>query len=252
MIKRSGTNEICQQMEPYESSWMEYGVYASSSQISSVRVRLCEVEETLNAICSSTLRFVTFPCTRRSSISSMSWILVCGSRLFELDKERHHPFATVIQTYTGFLDGRKVHRTVSSLFAQCEIPRGKNFRSLRNGSRVLRLDTKTTVGLQTFLALGLCFLECAKLSQGNPSLSLALSSSQPLKGTSGSVIVPGERVIGAMGCGKWVWVSCECTREVGRQEKPWVEGGMVWRERIGSSKSSQSLSIAHKWAVEID
>ncbi|GKD53148.1 hypothetical protein Tco_1286535, partial [Tanacetum coccineum] len=48
----------------------------------------------------------------------------------------------------------------------------------------------------------------------NPSLPLALYTISPLKGSSGCVILPGERVIGAMGCGKWVWVSCECTREV--------------------------------------
>ncbi|GJZ66181.1 hypothetical protein Tco_1550565, partial [Tanacetum coccineum] len=49
------------------------------------------------------------------------------------------------------------------------------------------------------------FVVSVESNPSNPSLSLALSSSQPLKGTSGCVIVPGERVIGAMGCGKWVW-----------------------------------------------
>ncbi|GKF18308.1 hypothetical protein Tco_0063226 [Tanacetum coccineum] len=39
----------------------------------------------------------------------------------------------------------------------------------------------------------------------NPSLPLALYTISPLKGSSGCVILPGERVIGAMGCGKWVW-----------------------------------------------
>ncbi|GKG26878.1 hypothetical protein Tco_0402581, partial [Tanacetum coccineum] len=87
-----------------ESSWIGvWCISVSSSQIRSVRVRLCEVEflliafntqlkvfhtplddntsceqnilkETLNAIRSSMLRFVIFPCTRRSSMSLMSWI----------------------------------------------------------------------------------------------------------------------------------------------------------------------------------
>ncbi|GKF99472.1 hypothetical protein Tco_0298255 [Tanacetum coccineum] len=65
-----------------------------------------------------------------------------------------------------------------------------------------------------FYLLGCVCCESTKLSQGNPSVSLALYTISPLKGSSGCVILPGERVIGAMGCGKWVWVSCECTREV--------------------------------------
>ncbi|GKF90530.1 hypothetical protein Tco_0274231, partial [Tanacetum coccineum] len=46
------------------------------------------------------------------------------------------------------------------------------------------------------------FVVSVESNPSNPSLLLALSSSQPLKGTSGCVIVPGERVIGAMGSGE--------------------------------------------------
>ncbi|GKA03941.1 retrotransposon protein, putative, ty1-copia subclass [Tanacetum coccineum] len=80
-------------------------------------------------------------------------------------------------------------------------------------------------------------------------------------------------VIGAMGCGKWGGVSCECTREVVWARNRGGEGfevlaprgegyevgfvctmaeiGCNWA-RIGPSKSSQSLSNAHKWAVVND
>ncbi|GKD25553.1 hypothetical protein Tco_1231767 [Tanacetum coccineum] len=79
-----------------------------------------------------------------------------------------------------------------------------------------------------------------------------------------------------MGCGERVWVSWEGTWDSGLEVKPWDEAGKgfgakgLWPNkvqvgfvctmaeigcnwaRIGPSKSSQSLSIAHKWAVEID
>ncbi|GJW61772.1 hypothetical protein Tco_0111107 [Tanacetum coccineum] len=45
--------------------------------------------------------------------------------------------------------------------------------------------------------------------QGNPSLPFVLTSSQPLKGFVGLSVLPGERVIGALGCGERVWVSWE-------------------------------------------
>ncbi|GJY98721.1 putative ribonuclease H-like domain-containing protein [Tanacetum coccineum] len=36
----------------------------------------------------------------------------------------------------------------------------------------------------------------------------------------------GERVIGSMGCGKWVWGTGKCTREVVWPCKPWERGGL--------------------------
>ncbi|GKF17065.1 hypothetical protein Tco_0061983, partial [Tanacetum coccineum] len=59
-------------------------------------------------------------------------------------------------------------------------------------------------------------------------------------------------VIGAMGSGEGYGIAVECTRDSGFGHKPWGKLiGCNWA-RIGPSKSSQSLSIAHKWAVEID
>ncbi|GJX95523.1 hypothetical protein Tco_0351321 [Tanacetum coccineum] len=84
--------------------------------------------------------------------------------------------------------------------------------------------------------------------QGNPSLSLALQHSQPSMGSSGCVIAKlaklirlgnGYRRIGLAGGGTW------------DSGFAMAETGCNWA-RIGPSKSSQSLSIAHKWAVEID
>ncbi|GJV32895.1 hypothetical protein Tco_1393295 [Tanacetum coccineum] len=113
----------------------------------------------------------------------------------------------------------------------------------------------------------------------NPSPPLAFHHSQPWMGCFGLCDCARGEVIGAMGCGKWVWVSCEWYLGGGLGLKPWGRGGMVLapsglrvrgscrcglgfvctmaeigcsRARIGPSKSSQSLSIAHKWAVEID
>ncbi|GKE61364.1 hypothetical protein Tco_1511731, partial [Tanacetum coccineum] len=74
----------------------------------------------------------------------------------------------------------------------------------------------------------------------NPSPSLALHHSQPWMGCFGLSDFQVGRVIGA-GPNK-VQVGFVCTM---------AEIGCNWA-RIGPSKSSQSLSIAHKWAVEID
>ncbi|GKC12277.1 hypothetical protein Tco_1009059 [Tanacetum coccineum] len=66
-----------------------------------------------------------------------------------------------------------------------------------------------------------------------------------------------------MGSGEGYGIAVECTRDSGFGHKPW--GRLVWSgfglamaeigcnwARIGPSKSSQSLSNAHKWAVVID
>ncbi|GKD17203.1 hypothetical protein Tco_1206361 [Tanacetum coccineum] len=45
-------------------------------------------------------------------------------------------------------------------------------------------------------------------------------------GASGCVISKWEGVIGSMGCGKWVWGTGKCTREVVWPCKPWGEA--VW------------------------
>ncbi|GJT96164.1 hypothetical protein Tco_1091682 [Tanacetum coccineum] len=118
--------------------------------------------------------------------------------------------------------------------------------------------------------------------QGNPSPPLCLDFISPLKGFVGLSVLPGERVIGALGWWGKVKVSWDGTLDSGKARKTMGEGcnglagrvywawvcigptgfgvgfactmaeiGCNWA-RIGPSKSSQSLSIAHKWAVEID
>ncbi|GJS27874.1 hypothetical protein Tco_0488494 [Tanacetum coccineum] len=66
---------------------------------------------------------------------------------------------------------------------------------------------------------------------------------------------------GYRGWGEWgrVRVSCLWYLGGGLCSKPWGRGGKVFGGKavmvqlwIGPSKSSQSLSIAHKWAVVID
>ncbi|GKB77254.1 hypothetical protein Tco_0944149, partial [Tanacetum coccineum] len=75
--------------------------------------------------------------------------------------------------------------------------------------------------------MGCACCKSTKLSQGNPSLPSFLNTISPFMGSSGCVIVPGERVIGAMVCGERVWVSWEGTWDSGLAVKPWERGGMV-------------------------
>ncbi|GKF11425.1 hypothetical protein Tco_0049351 [Tanacetum coccineum] len=66
---------------------------------------------------------------------------------------------------------------------------------------------------------------------------------------------PRGEVIGVMGSGEGYGIAVECTRDSGLELETVGKAGMVLAPRgvrIGPSKSSQSLSIAHKWAVEID
>ncbi|GJT45319.1 hypothetical protein Tco_0954034 [Tanacetum coccineum] len=121
---------------------------------------------------------------------------------------------------------------------------------------MLALDRKT--GLRSPFAFSLSWVVFAvrvQTLQSNPSLLFVLSSSQPLKGVRVFVYVELERFIGVLGRWEWVGVSCDGTWDSGKARKTMGKGGMILAVnglRIGPSKSSQSLSIAHKWAVEID
>ncbi|GJV09773.1 hypothetical protein Tco_1351314, partial [Tanacetum coccineum] len=81
--------------------------------------------------------------------------------------------------------------------------------------------------------------------QGNPSLSLALHISQPLMGIGLSDFQVG---MGYKGNGEVGMVRGLAVNVLGR----WYGLETVGERWIGPSKSSQSLSNAHKWAVEID
>ncbi|GJX72144.1 hypothetical protein Tco_0309315 [Tanacetum coccineum] len=64
-----------------------------------------------------------------------------------------------------------------------------------------------------------------------------------------------DRVEGYRGTSLWEGegVSCRGTLGGGLGLKQWGSGGLGFGGKwIGPSKSSQSLSIAHKWAVVID
>ncbi|GJZ27775.1 hypothetical protein Tco_0572422 [Tanacetum coccineum] len=98
-----------------------------------------------------------------------------------------------------------------------------------------------------------------------------------LKGVLGLCDLPGKGFVGVLGRWEWVGVSCGVYWRGGLGLKQWGEVGLIFGgymegcrdgyevgfvctmaeigcnwARIGPSKSSQSLSIAHKWAVVID
>ncbi|GJZ94341.1 hypothetical protein Tco_0666544 [Tanacetum coccineum] len=95
----------------------------------------------------------------------------------------------------------------------------------------------------------------------NPSPPLAFLTISPLKGVLGLCDLPGKGFVGVLGRWEWVGVSWEVLWGSGLELKPWEMAGngfggygvtVQYGCRIGPSKSSQSLSIAHKWAVVID
>ncbi|GKB37825.1 hypothetical protein Tco_0882767 [Tanacetum coccineum] len=86
----------------------------------------------------------------------------------------------------------------------------------------------------------------------NPSPLLALHHSQPWMGCFGLCDCARGEVIGAMGRWELVRVSWEGTWDSGLDLETVGRAGLVLAGTgIGPSKSSQSLSIAHKWAVDI-
>ncbi|GKE15347.1 hypothetical protein Tco_1422924 [Tanacetum coccineum] len=98
----------------------------------------------------------------------------------------------------------------------------------------------------SFVLVCVCYESTKLPKQSQPSIGLTTFSA--IDGVFGLCDCQQGRVIGVMGCGKWYGESREVWSGFGLAM---AEIGCNWA-RIGPSKSSQSLSNAHKWAAVID